>query len=90
LAAFVSINESERRLKQTLEMKDATIGRKLFEAAIGELWQAYFLVAQNPRTEVKLDPYVVGSFWNWFGFRELNEVWLMKQMNKIKDLITLK
>jgi hypothetical protein len=89
LAAFVSINESERRLQQSLEMKDAAIGRKLFEAAIGELWQAYFLVAQNPRIEVKLDPYVVGSFWNWFGFPDLDETWLIKQISKIKDLVTL-
>ena len=71
LAAFVSINESERRLKQSLEAKkandDPKIIQRLFESAIGELWQAFFLVAQNPKLDVKLDPWVVSSFWKWFS-----------------------
>lgn len=86
LAAFVSINESERRLKQS-QKADVKISSRLFETAVGELWQAYWLVAQNPRSEVKLDPWVVGSFWNHFGFDELNEKWLTEQKKKVKALV---
>lgn len=86
LAAFVSLNESERRLNQCQKADTEMISR-LFETAVGELWQAYWLVAQNPRSEVKLDPWVVGSFWNHFGFNELNENWLIVQKKKIKALL---
>jgi hypothetical protein len=91
LAAFVSINESERRLNQSIkvsrEKRNQNIHIRLFEAAVAELFNGFFLVAQNPRLEVKLDPWVVSSFWNWFGFEELNEKWLMEQANSIKDLL---
>jgi hypothetical protein len=91
LAAFVSINESERRLKQSLKVKTSditsTVASRLFETAVGELWQAYFLVAQNPRSAVKLDPWVVGSFWNWFGSEEIDEKWIKAKENYIKDVI---
>ncbi|MHA2227244.1 MAG: hypothetical protein ACXAC8_18655 [Candidatus Hodarchaeales archaeon] len=92
LAAFVSINESELRLQQSLEVKKYDIGSRiksrLFESAIGELWQAFFLVAQNPRVEVKLDPWVVGSFWKWFGFDELDEKWLLEQEKQVRAIIS--
>ncbi len=91
LSAFVSINESERRLNQSLSSKtvdDAmSPSSRLFETAIGELWQAYFLVAQSPRTEVKLDPWVVASFWKWFGGDEINEEWLTEKMGFIRSLV---
>lgn len=87
LAAFVSLNESERRLNQSQKAETELIFR-LFETAIGELWQAYWLVAQNPRSEVKLDPWVVGSFWNHFGFDELNENWLIEKKRKVKTLVS--
>ena len=86
LAAFVSLNESERRLNQCQKADPEMISR-LFETAVGELWQAYWLVAQNPRSEVKLDPWVVGSFWNHFGFDELKENWLIEQKKKVKTLL---
>ncbi|MHA1444434.1 MAG: hypothetical protein ACTSR4_06770, partial [Candidatus Hodarchaeales archaeon] len=91
LAAFVSINESERRLKQSLKINTAditsTIASRLFETAVGELWQAYFLVAQNPRSAVKLDPWVVASFWNWFGSPEIDEKWIKSKGDYIRDMI---
>jgi hypothetical protein len=91
LAAFVSINESERRLKQSLRIKTSditsTVASRLFETAVGELWQAYFLVAQNPRSAVKLDPWVVGSFWNWFGSPEIDEKWIKNKEKYIRDVI---
>ena len=91
LAAFVSINESERRLKQSLKIKTtnitSTIASRLFETAVGELWQAYFLVAQNPRSAVKLDPWVVASFWNWFGSPEIDEKWIKSKEDYIRDVI---
>jgi len=89
LAAFVALNESEKRLKQSIAAKeyDLNLSNRLFETSIGELWQAYFLVAQNPRTEVKLDPWVVGSFWKWFGYPEINEKWFQQNFSMIKDLI---
>lgn len=86
LAAFVSINESERRLKQS-KLVDTKFKRRLLETAVGELWQGYWLVAQNPRKEVKLDPWVVASFWNYFGFDELDEKWLLEQEKKIRELL---
>ena len=92
LAAFVSINESERRLKQSLKIKtsdiNSTVASRLFETAVGELWQAYFLVAQNPRSSVKLDPWVVASFWNWFGSPEIDEKWIKSKENYIRDVIS--
>ena len=52
LAAFVSINESDRRLHQSMNVKTtdvtASISSRLFVTAVGELWQAFFLVAQSP------------------------------------------
>jgi len=91
LAAFVSINESERRLKQSLKIKTSditsTVASRLFETAVGELWQAFFLVAQNPRSAVKLDPWVVASFWNWFGSPEIDENWIKSKENYIRDVI---
>ncbi len=89
LAAFVALNESEKRLTQSIAAKeyDINLSTRLFETSIGELWQAYFLVAQNPRTEVKLDPWVVGSFWKWFGYPEINEEWFHQKVSIIKDLI---
>lgn len=87
LAAFVSINESERRLNQCQKAETEFISR-LFETAVAELWQGYWLVAQNPRKEVKLDPWVVGSFWNHFGFEDLNEKWLLTQKEKVKALMS--
>ena len=52
LAAFVSINESERRLKQCFKAQKAGVDsleiQRLFEASVAELWQAVFLVAQTP------------------------------------------
>ncbi len=91
LAAFVSINESERRLNQSLEADksgyDKKVITRLFETAIGELWQGYFLVAQNPRFEVKLDPWVVSSFWRWFGFSELDENWLLVQEKQVREML---
>ncbi|UCG01075.1 MAG: hypothetical protein JSW11_15845 [Candidatus Heimdallarchaeota archaeon] len=86
LAAFVSINESERRLNQC-QKSDTKVTTRLFETAVAELWQAYWLVAQNPRSEVKLDPWVVGSFWNHFGFNELDANWLLEQKKKVKELL---
>lgn len=86
LAAFVSINESERRLNQSQKV-EAKFTQRLFETAIGELWQGFWLVAQNPKKEVKLDPWVVGSFWNHFGFDELDKEWLLEQEKKIKELL---
>ena len=89
LAAFVALNESEKRLKQSIAAKqnDLNLSNRLFETSVGELWQAYFLVAQNPKTEVKLDPWVVGSFWKWFGYPDVNEKWFHQQVSIIKDLI---
>ncbi|MCK4849503.1 MAG: hypothetical protein KAT16_10775 [Candidatus Heimdallarchaeota archaeon] len=91
LAAFVSINESERRLNQSLKIKTSdvtsTVASRLFETAVGELWQAYFLVAQNPRSAVKLDPWVVASFWNWFGSPEIDEKWIKSKEKYIRDAI---
>jgi hypothetical protein len=88
LAAFVSINESERRLNQCLKTNNSEEAKKLFETAIGELWQAYFLVAQNPKLEIKLDPWVVSSFWRWFGFPELDEKWLLNHAKRVEELIS--
>jgi len=91
LAAFVSINESELRLNQSLQIKtsdiNSTVASRLFETAVGELWQAYFLVAQNPRSAVKLDPWVVASFWNWFGSPEIDEKWIKSKEKYIRDVI---
>lgn len=86
LAAFVSINESERRLNQSRNA-GAEYHDRLLETAIGELWQGYWLVAQNPRKTVKLDPWVVASFWNHFGSDELDDEWLLEQEDKIKQLL---
>ncbi len=86
LAAFVSINESERRLNQCRK-SETKFMKRLFETSVAELWQAYWLVAQSPRKEVKLDPWVVGSFWNHFGFDELDEKWLLEQKKKVKALL---
>ncbi|MFX0051399.1 MAG: hypothetical protein ACFFAJ_00035 [Candidatus Hodarchaeota archaeon] len=88
LAAFVSINESERRLNQCLKTDNPEEANKLFETAIGELWQAYFLVAQNPKLDIKLDPWVVSSFWRWFGFPELDENWLLNHAKRVEELIS--
>jgi hypothetical protein len=88
LAAFVSINESERRLNQSLKTDNPKEANKLFETAIGEIWQAYFLVAQNPKLEIKLDPWVVSSFWRWFGFPELDDVWLLDHAKRVEELIS--
>ena len=92
LAAFVSINESELRLKQSLDSKvnkeSPAISSRLFETAVAELWNAYFLVAQNPRTAVKLDPWVVGSFWNWFGSEDINKEWLKEKIEAISEILT--
>ncbi len=91
LAAFVSMNESEKRLKQSIIAREKKLNdqiiQKLFHAAIGELWQAYFLVAQQPRLEVKLDPWVVGSFWNHFGSSEITEKWFIEQEEKVMEII---
>ncbi|MHA2154224.1 MAG: hypothetical protein ACXABU_02715 [Candidatus Hodarchaeales archaeon] len=91
LSAFVSINESERRLNQSMSIKSpeitSPISSRLFETAIGELWQGFFLVAQSPKLDVKLDPWVVASFWNWFGGVEINEEWLKDNMDFINSLI---
>jgi hypothetical protein len=91
LAAFVSINESELRLKQSLEIKvsdnSSSILSRLFETAVAELWNSFFLVAQNPRKAVKLDPWVVGSFWNWFGSPDIDEEWLKEKEKDILDFI---
>ncbi|MFX1513131.1 MAG: hypothetical protein ACFFCQ_11135 [Promethearchaeota archaeon] len=71
LSAFVSINECDRRVRQLF----AAVGKKgvdseflqrIYETAIGELWQAVFLLAQNPMGMTKLDPWLVGFFWKWF------------------------
>ncbi|MFX0122848.1 MAG: hypothetical protein ACFFAE_04365 [Candidatus Hodarchaeota archaeon] len=86
LAAFVSINESERRLNQFRRNKSKLM-KRLFETAVAELWQAYWLIAQNPKKEVKLDPWVVGSFWNHFGFDEMDEEWLSEQKKKVMALL---
>ncbi|MHA2075060.1 MAG: hypothetical protein ACW97X_10600 [Candidatus Hodarchaeales archaeon] len=93
LAAFVSINESERRLNQNKKAKQAKekdeIVNRLFETAVGELWQAFFLVAQNPRLEIKLDPWVVGSFWKWFGSTEIDDKWLLDKEKRILEIIRI-
>jgi hypothetical protein len=86
LAAFVSLNESERRLNQSRK-SETKFMKRLFETAVAELWQAYWLVAQNPKKAVKLDPWVVGSFWNHFGFDEIDENWLIEKQKKIKELL---
>ena len=92
LAAFVSINESELRLKQSLHSKtnkeSQSVSSRLYETAVAELWNAYFLVAQNPRASVKLDPWVVGSFWNYFGSEEIDEEWLKEKMEIITEIIS--
>ncbi|PWI48858.1 hypothetical protein CEE45_04685 [Candidatus Heimdallarchaeota archaeon B3_Heim] len=91
LSAFVSINESELRLNQSMDIrnngKTVSVASRLFETAVGELWQAFFLVAQSPRLDVKLDPWVVASFWTWFGGTEINEEWLEDKMTFINTLI---
>ena len=72
LSAFVSINEAERKLKRVLthaadDNLDLISWESLFEDALAELWQAYFVTAQTPwNKEVPLDPWVVGLFWKWF------------------------
>ena len=72
LSAFVSINEAERKLKRVLthasdENLDLLSWESIFEDALAELWQAYFVTAQTPwNKEVPLDPWVVGLFWKWF------------------------
>ncbi|MHA2297222.1 MAG: hypothetical protein ACXAEU_04815 [Candidatus Hodarchaeales archaeon] len=68
LTSYVSINECERRLQELHDAKgkvDDKIQRRLWEAVIGELWQAIFLIAQTPGGQVMLDPWVVGLFWKW-------------------------
>ncbi|MHA1448645.1 MAG: hypothetical protein ACTSP4_04395, partial [Candidatus Hodarchaeales archaeon] len=68
LTAYVSINECERKLKELEEAKDVVSSldyQRLWEAVVGELWQAFFLVAQNPGGQVMLDPLVVALFWKW-------------------------
>lgn len=87
LTAFVSINESERRLNQSKMDVTKPDRIRLFETSIGELWQAYFLIAQTPRTEAKLDPYVVGSFWNTFGSERVTEEWIMEKVEEIESII---
>ncbi|MHA1977302.1 MAG: hypothetical protein ACW98F_15220 [Candidatus Hodarchaeales archaeon] len=91
LSAFVSINESERRLNQSMTIKSTdkttSISSRLFETAVGELWQAFFLVAQSPKLDVKLDPWVVASFWNWFGGTDIIEEWLQDKIAFILSLI---
>ncbi len=72
LSAFVSINEAERKLKRVLnhasdENLDLASWEIVFEDALAELWQAYFVTAQTPwNKDVPLDPWVVGLFWKWF------------------------
>lgn len=72
LTAFVSINEAERKLLRVLnhaadDNLDMLSWESLFEDALAELWQAYFVTAQTPwNKEVPLDPWVVGLFWKWF------------------------
>ena len=72
LTAFVSINEAERKLRRVLghaadENLDMLSWESLFEDALAELWQAFFVTAQTPwNKEVPLDPWVVGLFWKWF------------------------
>ena len=72
LSAFVSINEAERKLKRVLnhaadENLDLISWESLFEDALAELWQAYFVTAQTPwNKDVPLDPWVVGLWWKWF------------------------
>ena len=72
LTAFVSINEAERKLLRVLKHAaddnlDMLSWEYLFEDALAELWQAYFVTAQTPwNKEVPLDPWVVGLFWKWF------------------------
>ena len=53
LTAFVSINEAERKLHRVLkhaadENLDMLSWESLFEDALAELWQAYFVTAQTP------------------------------------------
>ena len=70
-----------------MNKESQSLSSRLFETAVAELWNAYFLVAQNPRTSVKLDPWVVGSFWNWFGSEDINEEWLKEKMETILEII---
>ncbi|MFW9996915.1 MAG: hypothetical protein ACFFD4_33040 [Candidatus Odinarchaeota archaeon] len=68
LTSYVSINECERRLQELNGAKgkvDDKTYRRLWEAVIGELWQAIFLIAQTPGGQVMLDPWVVALFWKW-------------------------
>ncbi|MHA2364909.1 MAG: hypothetical protein ACXAC7_13215 [Candidatus Hodarchaeales archaeon] len=71
LTSFVSINEAERKINRVIakageENLDLLLFQSLFEDAIAELWQAFFLAAQTPwRRAVPLDPWVVGLFWKW-------------------------
>ena len=71
LSAFVSINESERKLLKVLkhasdESLDILGWEYIFEDAVVELWQAFFICAQTPwKTDVPLDPWVVGLFWKF-------------------------
>jgi hypothetical protein len=71
LAGFVSINEAERKIMKVLEKaSDESIDilqwEYIFEDAVVELWQSFFILAQTPwKKDVPLDPWVVGLFWKW-------------------------
>lgn len=71
LSAFVSINEAERKLLRVInhasdENLDLMSWEYIFEDAVAELWQAFFITAQTPwNSAVPLDPWVVGLFWKW-------------------------
>ncbi len=71
LSAFVSINECDRRTRQLFaavgkERRGSDYLQRIYETALSELWQAVFLLAQNPMGMTKLDPWLVGFFWKWF------------------------
>lgn len=92
LAAFVSINTSERLLKQCYQLlgtnsNDATIINRYFETAVAEFWQALFLCAQTPSKFVPLDPWIVSIFWKWVARNKSEEeiIEIVKNIEKIAN-----
>ncbi|MFX0113051.1 MAG: hypothetical protein ACFFB3_00735 [Candidatus Hodarchaeota archaeon] len=92
LSGFVSINASERLLKQCYQLlgtnsDNASLVNRYFETAVAEYWQALFLCAQTPNKFVPLDPWIVSIFWKWLARSKSEEeiIRISKNIEKIAD-----
>ncbi len=93
LSGFVSINTSERLLRECYSMlgknqEDASLLNRYFESAVAEYWQALFLCAQTPKSSVSLDSWIVSLFWKWLA-REKTEKDISNIVNEIDSISDL-